>query len=299
MPSPPSRSGSPLFHRTPHLCSVPSGNLAAAVRSGGPERPVGPCTSASPRTDVRTKARWRIVGATVRGAVFVTTLAMMTNVAAMAQTAPLVAPSQYHAINDPIMGFIADASRRFGLPTTWIRAVMQAESAGYVHAVSPKGAMGLMQLMPETWRELRARYGLGTDPFDPHDNVFAGAAYLRELHDRYGSPGFLAAYHAGPGRYDEYLATGRPLPIETNAYLAAVRSAMDERLPNDKSAVADPLAWRQAPLFVARSQAAAASSATSGQRSVVGRQSPPGAFGMSALAAQSDGLFVPRASRSR
>ena len=53
--------------------------------------------------------------------------------------------------------------------------------------------MGLMQIMPKTWTELRARYGLGADPYDPHDNILAGAAYIRELHDRYGSPGFLAA----------------------------------------------------------------------------------------------------------
>ena len=59
-----------------------------------------------------------------------------------------------------------------------------------------------MQIMPQTWAELRARYGLGTDPYDPHDNILAGAAYIRELHDRYGAPGFLAAYNAGPGRYE-------------------------------------------------------------------------------------------------
>ena len=53
--------------------------------------------------------------------------------------------------------------------------------------------MGLMQIMPKTWIELRARYGLGADPYDPHDNILAGAAYIRQLHDRYGSPGFLAA----------------------------------------------------------------------------------------------------------
>ena len=62
--------------------------------------------------------------------------------------------------------------------------------------------------------------GLGADPFDPHDNILAGAAYLRELHDRYGSPGFLAAYNAGPARYEDHLATGQPLPAETRAYVA-------------------------------------------------------------------------------
>ena len=60
---------------------------------------------------------------------------------------------------------------------------MRAESFGEVHAISRKGAMGLMQIMPETWAHLRVRYALGADPYDPHDNILAGAAYLRELHD--------------------------------------------------------------------------------------------------------------------
>jgi hypothetical protein len=75
--------------------------------------------------------------------------------------------------------------------------------------------------MPATWAELRVRHRLGGNPYDPRDNILAGAAYLREMHDRYGSPGFLAAYNAGPGRYEEYLA-GRPLPAETRAYVAAL-----------------------------------------------------------------------------
>jgi soluble lytic murein transglycosylase-like protein len=82
--------------------------------------------------------------------------------------------------------------------------------------------MGLMQLMPGTWVELSVRYGLGLDPFDPRDNILAGTAYLKEMHDRFGSAGFLAAYHAGPARYEQHLATGQPLPPETTAYIAAV-----------------------------------------------------------------------------
>src|SRR6266704_6782318 len=93
------------------------------------------------------------------------------------------------------------------------------QNSGHGH---PKGAMGLMQIMPKTWTELRARYGLGADPFDPRDNILAGAAYIRELYDRYGAPGFLAAYNAGPGRYERHLATGRPLPDETQAYVATL-----------------------------------------------------------------------------
>lgn len=115
-------------------------------------------------------------------------------------------------------GFIADAAQRFGIPAPWIVAVMRAESANDPRAVSHAGAMGLMQVMPDTWDHLRARHGLGRDPFDPRDNILAGTAYLREMWDRYGTvAAMLAAYNAGPGRYDAYLQTGRVLPAETRA----------------------------------------------------------------------------------
>ena len=87
---------------------------------------------------------------------------------------------------------------------------------------SSAGAMGLMQVMPETYDELRERYSLGGDPFDPHDNILAGTAYLREMYDIYGSPGFLAAYNAGPRRLDDYLSNNRPLPDETRRYVAMI-----------------------------------------------------------------------------
>ncbi len=108
---------------------------------------------------------------------------------------------------------------------------MQAESAGDVHAVSPKGAMGLMQIMPATWAELRARHRLDDDPFKPRDNILAGTAYLREMLDRFGQKGFLAAYNAGPARYEEYLAKGRPLPRETVDYLRKLAPMIDGTAP--------------------------------------------------------------------
>ncbi|WGJ14555.1 lytic transglycosylase domain-containing protein [Methylocapsa sp. D3K7] len=117
---------------------------------------------------------------------------------------------------------IAEASQRFGLPAHWIRAVMRAESNGDRGAMSAKGAMGLMQVMPETYAALRLRYQLGADPYEPRNNILAGAAYLREMHDRFGPGGFLAAYNAGPGRYDDYLKRGRPLPEETRNYVAVL-----------------------------------------------------------------------------
>jgi hypothetical protein len=86
--------------------------------------------------------------------------------------------------------------------------------------------MGLMQLMPGTWNEMRGALGLGSDPFDPRDNILAGTFYLRRMYDRFGYPGLFAAYNAGPGRYAAYLAGGQPLPGETTAYLAKVTDAL-------------------------------------------------------------------------
>jgi soluble lytic murein transglycosylase-like protein len=159
---------------------------------------------------------------------------------------------------DGVAAFVEDASRRFAIPSSWIRAVMRAESGGDPRALSPQGAMGLMQIMPDTWAELRQRYGLGTDPYDPHDNIAAGAAYLREMHDRYGEPGFLAAYNAGPDRYEDHVATSRPLPLETVTYMANVASLL--KIISNETA-ADALAvptWAISPLFVLRPNASSA-----------------------------------------
>ncbi|MCT9000193.1 lytic transglycosylase domain-containing protein [Chelativorans intermedius] len=117
---------------------------------------------------------------------------------------------------------IAEASTRFGIPESWIRAAIMAESNGDPKAVSPKGAMGLMQLMPETWAELRDQHDLGADPFDPRTNILAGTAYLKAMQDRFGYPALFAAYNAGPGRYEDHLRTGKPLPAETRDYVARI-----------------------------------------------------------------------------
>jgi soluble lytic murein transglycosylase-like protein len=152
--------------------------------------------------------------------------------------------------------FIEEASGRFAVPARWIRAVMRIESGGDEHALSSRGAMGLMQLMPGTWVELSVRYGLGVDPFDAHDSIIAGAAYLKDMHDRFGSAGFLAAYHAGPARYEQHLATGRPLPQETTAYVAAVKPLLGDR-QSELTAIRirRVVPWREAPLFVERAGA--------------------------------------------
>ena len=148
--------------------------------------------------------------------------------------------------------YIADASHRFGIPEVWLRAVMRRESGGDPRAVSPKGAIGLMQIMPGTWAELRTRYRLGHDAFDERDNILAGTAYLREMHDRYGTvAGMLAAYNAGPGRVDDLLQTGRPLPRETRAYIATILSSIGDDAAADVSP-ARPSDFRDAPIFVQR-----------------------------------------------
>jgi soluble lytic murein transglycosylase-like protein len=157
------------------------------------------------------------------------------------------------ASTDRFAKIIKEASDRFAVPAHWIRAIIKIESGGDEHAISPRGAMGLMQLMPGTWVELSVRYGLGLDPFDPRDNILAGTAYLKEMHDRFGSVGFLAAYHAGPSRYEQHLATGRPLPPDTVAYVAAVAPLLgDEHGESAAFGGRRAVPWRQSPLFIGR-----------------------------------------------
>lgn len=137
------------------------------------------------------------------------------------------------AVADSYADMIAEAATRTQIPAAWIAAVLHTESRGDAHAVSSAGAMGLMQVMPGTWSSLRTSLGLGDDPFDPHDNILAGATYLRWMRDRYGEAGFLAAYNAGPARYDEHLATGRPLPAETQNYVASVSARLALPIADD------------------------------------------------------------------
>ncbi len=198
---------------------------------------------------------------------------------------------------DPWAAHTAEAAKRFAVPERWIRAVMAIESTGDRSALSPKGAIGLMQIMPKTWGELRARYGLGNDPWQPRDNILAGAAYLREMHDRYGSiAAMLAAYNAGPKRYDAHLASGRALPAETVDYVAKIAPMIDGRTPIMRVASASSrAAWSRAPLFVGRSGVHRDDDfATADHRS--GRPTnAPAIVDLSALVPPSDGLFVRRA----
>jgi len=150
------------------------------------------------------------------------TLTRLALLAGLAAAAPTKA--------DPVARWrmlIEEASSRFGIPARWVEQVMRAESGGMTKLDgrpirSRAGAIGLMQLMPSTWAAMRARLGLGSDPDDPHDNIAAGAFYLRLMYDRFGYPGLFGAYNAGPARYSRSLSGGVALPSETRLYLAKV-----------------------------------------------------------------------------
>lgn len=208
---------------------------------------------------------------------------------AVAQSAP--APRK--SADDPYAALIAEGSNRFRVPQRWIRAVMHLESARDPRAVSRKGAVGLMQIMPATFAELRLRHRLGRDPYDPRDNILAGTAYLRELYDRYGSPGFLAAYNAGPGRYEASLK-GRPLPAETRAYVAMLRPFWGGGdAPGALTARhAKAVSWKVAPLFIVPSGSMAASGLPSGEAPSVEVSSSPLVRELSAAGSQPRQLFT-------
>jgi soluble lytic murein transglycosylase-like protein len=195
---------------------------------------------------------------------------------------------QVVAISSPAIDrwqpLIEAASSRFDIPAIWIRAVMARESAGLtaLHGapiVSSAGAMGLMQLMPGTWAEMRARYGLGSDPFDPHDNIFAGTAYLREMFDRYGYPDLFAAYQAGPSRVDAVLAGLKPLPATTKLYLASIVSGTKSGAISGGNCSAAPAKPAPDSLFFVRE--------SDGKSSANGTERPR----------EAKGLFVPLASQ--
>jgi len=196
---------------------------------------------------------------------------------------------------DPFAAYITEAARRFSVPALWIRAVMRAESAGNVSAVSSAGAMGLMQIMPQTWADLRVHHRLGRYPFDPRDNILAGTAYLREMHDRFGSPGFLAAYNAGPGRYEEHLATGWELPAETQAFVVSLAPLVSgERADGAIVAAADPQSWTRAPIFIARADNTRGDQQPSLSVQTERRSANHSVGYLSAITPQSDGLFMRR-----
>jgi soluble lytic murein transglycosylase-like protein len=145
---------------------------------------------------------------------------------------------------------ISEHSRLNGVRSDLVRAVMQVESAFNPNAISPKGAMGLMQLMPATMRQ----YGV-LNAFNPAENVRAGVAYLRNLLDRYSNNEelALAAYNAGPGAVDKH---GQAVPPyrETRNYVAKINKMTEttrhvEPRPNKIYRVTQVIDGREVTLY--------------------------------------------------
>lgn len=144
--------------------------------------------------------------------------------------------------------YVREASKRFGIAEDWIKAVIRMESGGHTRSTdgapitSSTGAMGLMQLMPQTWRDMQREYGLGHNPYDPHDNVIAGTAYLRLLYQKFGFPKMFAAYNAGPATEAEHSAGIRELPDETRNYVRGIVHILGSKaaVPNAAGAAHSP-----------------------------------------------------------
>ncbi|MCE6075296.1 transglycosylase SLT domain-containing protein [Agrobacterium vitis] len=286
----------PLFAERPSHPVVPLGRRTAGARSAGQGRPPAgalriPLTAASTLAGLRCRGD----RALFRYAVVVVVVALSLGIGSGVAIAQSV-PDTHPAVADRYAAHIAEASRRFGIPERWIGVVLRAESAGDVRAISSAGAIGLMQVMPDTWAELRVRYDLGRNPYDPRDNILAGTAYLREMWDRYGdTTAMLAAYNAGPARYDEHRATRRPLPAETRAYVALLAPALHGERPSKIAfAVARPTDWREAAIFVVRDDGTPAVDPVSPDRAPDRARSPVPARPEKLTASQPERLFVAR-----
>lgn len=175
---------------------------------------------------------------------------------ALAAPSASAAPSAVPRGADACARHAPEAASRAGLPIDVILRVMHAESRGRPRAISHKGAMGCMQIMPGTWTYLTRRYGVGSDPWNPRMNMIGGALYLAEMVRQFGYPGGYSAYNAGPGRYQRHVRNGVPLPAETVAYTAQITGTApgSYRAPE---AGAAPLAprWQDAGIFMVSSQA--------------------------------------------
>ena len=284
----------PLFAEKPSHPSVPLDLMSATRRSRGQGRSqTGACalplTEASPVASCRRSGGGAMCFMALLLAFGLCAVSVMPR-ASLAETTPV----KHTVRHSPYAAHVAEAARRFRIPVAWIRAVMRKESGNNPRAISSKGAMGLMQITPDTWEELRIRYQLGKDPFDLRNNILAGTAYLRELYDRYGSQGFLAAYNAGPKRYEDYLSKKRKLPAETRAYVAALLlfiGGSDQS--DDLVATAYPQNRKLSSLFVSRmSQSAIAILVQSVSPDIVA--SAPSVRDISGIVPLSDGLFIAR-----
>jgi hypothetical protein len=191
----------------------------------------------------------------------------------------------------------AEAAERSRLAEGVILRVMHVESRGRQQAISPKGAMGCMQIMPATWRYLTARHGLGSDPWDPRFNMIGGALYLAELARQFGFPGAYAAYNAGPARYARHVRKSVPLPAETVAYMASLSGTAPPRRFDPAQAATRAPRWQEAGLFTRAEPARAdRGNAVASPEADAVRRAPRADDAVSPVAA--DGLFPLAGSRA-
>jgi len=292
----PEKPDIPPFDRAQHNSSVPTRFVTAIARNDAPGRPRRRRKRALPWMVVSMAGfRFLRFTACLSGTVL-TTVLLFDAVGRGESTVPGSRSSRVESFAP----FITEASRRFAIPAHSIRAVLQLESGGDEQATSPRGALGLMQIMPRTWVELSVRYGLGIDPFDPRENILAGAAYLHEMHDRFGSPGFLAAYNAGPERYEQHLATGRPLPAETLAYVSALAPVIDVERREARTFVANrSVPWRQAPLFPGQFESVSIDRQSAFTTPLKSSPETSSAASPSGLTPHAEGMFVRRSNEVR
>jgi len=147
-------------------------------------------------------------------------------------SSPGLSPPSVVPFSPPFLSQILEAAKRHRIDPAFIAAVIKVESNSYPHAVSRKGARGLMQLMPATARRLGVK-----SPFDPRDNIRGGAAYLAELADRFGESNadlILAAYNAGEQAVEEY--GGVPPYRETRDYVRRVLALWNPPVPLSSAA---------------------------------------------------------------
>jgi soluble lytic murein transglycosylase-like protein len=289
----------PLFGQNTDHSSVPAKICEFVARGVGQGRPPGRRASAFPLTVASTMAALRSLGKMLC-IVVILAASMLASGAAHAEQEPSARQRPHSLSVRPFAAFVTEASKRFRVPEDWIRALMHAESGEKSRAQSQKGARGLMQIMPKTWTELRARYGLGADPYDSRDNILAGTAYIRELSDRYGTPGFLAAYNAGPARYERHLATGRPLPDETQAYVATLAPMINRaRISVPTGAVVRSFAWANSSLFAPRSAGISSDRSSPAAMHQNRSSRAHGVVDLSALVPHSGNLFAHRSSAMR
>jgi hypothetical protein len=231
----------------------------------------------------------------------------------LAPIAAKPAPLSGHSGVSQWREFITEAAQEFAIPESWIRAVMGQESGGRttLHGRlirSSAGATGLMQVMPGTYADLRRRYSLGGDSYDPHDNILAGTAYLRQMYERYGYPSLFAAYNAGPARFDAYLFGGKRLPSETLHYVESILPGVETTLNGSQSGalVADENPSLQMPILTSPRAQDITPNTPQNDRVLAGLRSNSRSIFVE-TSAQSDGfhstsrdeLFVPLSSTSQ